>query len=77
MLEFASFKAKEVENYGKEALEDHLQFNEEEVLKNNIELFTKLTKVSEIEVVEFNEGNKPKNMRDNAMPGKPLFVIGN
>ena len=75
MLEFASFKAKEVENYGKEALEAHLQFNEEEVLKNNIELFTKLTKVSEI--VEFNEGNKPKNMRDNIMPGKPLFVIGN
>ena len=28
MLEFASFKAKEVENYGKEALEAHLQFNE-------------------------------------------------
>ena len=37
MLEFSSFKAKGVENYGKEALEDHLLFNEEEVLKNNFE----------------------------------------
>jgi hypothetical protein len=37
MLEFSSFKAKQIENYGKESLEDHLQFNEEEVLKNNIE----------------------------------------
>jgi len=28
MLEFASYKVKEVESYGKEALEDHLQINE-------------------------------------------------
>jgi len=39
MLEFASFKAKEVELYGKEALNENLIFNEEENLMNNIELF--------------------------------------
>ena len=43
MLEFAAFKAKEVESLGKEALNEQLQFNEEEVLKNNVELFKKLT----------------------------------
>ena len=39
MLEILSFKAKEVELYGKEALNENLIFNEEENLMNNIELF--------------------------------------
>ena len=76
MLELASFKAKEVEIMVKK-LQKIIYNLMKKVLKNNIKLFTKLTKVFEIEFVEFNEGNKPKNMRDNAMPGKPLFVIGN
>jgi leucyl-tRNA synthetase len=81
MLEFASYKAKEVENYGKEILEEKLQFNEEEVLKNNIDLFKKLTKVGDIEIIEqkSNEELKLKNsnMKDKAMPGKPIFQIKN
>jgi len=75
MLEFASYKVKEVESYGKEALEDHLQINEEEVLKNNVELFKKLTKVSQIEIMEYKDELKPKNSRERSMPGKPIFVI--
>ena len=67
MLELASFKAKEVEIMVKK-LQKIIYNLMKKVLKNNIELFKKLTKVSEIEVVEFNEGNKPKNMRDNAIP---------
>ena len=74
MLELASFKAKEVEIMVKK-LQKIIYNLMKKVLKNNIKLFTKLTKV--FEIVEFNEGNKPKNMRDNIMPGKPLFVIGN
>ena len=74
MLEFAAFKAKEVENMGKEVLNEELQFNEEEVLKNNVELFKKLTGVKEIEFTEYDEKNKPKGSKDNAIPGKPLFI---
>ena len=74
MLEFASFKAKEVEAIGQEALNEKLQFNEEEVLKNNIELFKKLSGVKDIEFTEYDEKNKPKGMKDNAIPGKPLYI---
>ena len=74
MLEFAAFKAKEVESLGKEALNEQLQFNEEEVLKNNIELFKKLSGVKDIEFTEYDEKNKPKGIIDNAIPGKPLYV---
>ena len=74
MLEFASFKAKEVEAYGQEALNEKLQFNEEEVLKNNADLFKKLAGVKEIEFVEYDEKNKPKGCKDTAMPGKPLYI---
>ena len=72
MLEFAAFKAKEVEAYGLEALNEKLQFNEEEVLNNNAELFKKLAKLEEIEFIEYNDTNKPKGCRDAAIPGKPL-----
>ena len=74
MLEFAAFKAKEVENMGKEVLNEEMQFNEEEVLKTNVELFKKLTGVKEIEFTEYDEKNKPKGSKDNAIPGKPLFI---
>ena len=74
MLEFAAFKAKEIENFGKEVLNENLQFNEEEVLNNNVELFKKLTGVKEIEFAEYDEKNKPKGIKDNAIPGKPLYV---
>ena len=74
MLEFASFKAKEVEAYGQEALNEKLQFNEEEVLKNNVELFKKLTGIKDIEIMEYDDKNKPKGCKDTAMPGKPLYI---
>ena len=74
MLEFAAFKVKEVENLGKDVLNEELQFNEEEVLKNNVDLFKKLTGVKEIEFAEYDEKNKPKGSKDNAIPGKPLFI---
>ena len=74
MLEFAAFKAKEVETYGQDALKEELQFNEEEVLKNNVDLFKKLTGVKEIEFVEYDEKNKPKGCKDTALPGRPLYV---
>ena len=74
MLEFAAFKAKEVEAYGKEALNEELQFNEEEVLKNNVDLFKKLTGLKEIEFVEYDEKNKPKGSKDSAIPGKPIYI---
>ena len=74
MLEFAAFKAKEIENFGKEVLNENLQFNEEEVLNNNVELFKKLTGVKEIEITQFDEKNKPKGIKDTAMPGKPIYI---
>ena len=74
MLEFAAFKAKEVEAMGKDVLNEQLQFNEEEVLKSNVDLFKKLTGVKEIEFTEYDEKNKPKGIKDNALPGKPLYI---
>ena len=74
LLEFASFKAKEVEAYGMEALHEKLQFNEEEVLNKNADLFKKLSGVNDITFKEFDEKNKPKGCKDIAMPGKPLYV---
>ena len=65
---------KEVEAYGLEALNEKLEFNEEEVLNNNAELFKKLAKLEEIEIAEYNETNKPKGCKDTAIPGKPLIV---
>jgi len=74
MLEFASFKVKEVEQFGLEALNENLKFNEEEVLKENVELFKKLAKLKEIEIAEYNDNIKPKGIRDSAIPGKPIFI---
>ena len=74
MLEFAAFKAKEIENFGKDVLNENLQFNEEEVLKTNVDLLKKLAGVKEIEFVEYDEKNKPKGCKDTAMPGKPLYI---
>ena len=74
LLEFAAFKAKEVESYGKEALNEKLTFNEEEVLNKNIDLFKKLSGVSDITFKEYDEKNKPKGCKDIAMPGKPLYT---
>lgn len=75
MLEFASFKAKEVELYGKEALNENLIFNEEEILINNIELFKKLSKMEQTEFIQYQEDKKPPASKDLAIPEKPLFVI--
>ena len=74
MLEFAAFKAKEVESLGKDVLNEQLQFNEEEVLKTNVDLFKKITGVKEIEFAEYDEKKKPKGIKDNAIPGKPLYI---
>lgn len=77
LVEFAAFKAKEVEAYGLDALKEEMLFNEEEVLNDNLELFKKLTKnegIRDIEVVLYSEELKPKGNKDTAMPGRPLIV---
>ena len=74
MLEFASFKVKEVELYGLEALNETLKFNEEEVLNNNSDLFKKLANLKDIEFEVYDENNKPKGCKDSAMPGKPVYI---
>ena len=74
-LEFASFLIKEVENNGLQALSDKLDFNEENVLNENIEIIKKLTKVNNIEIEEYNENNKPKGNKDSAIPGKPIVFL--
>ena len=75
MLEFAAFKIKEMEIYGIDTLNDNLNFNEEEILKNNINLFKKLTKIENIEFIEYSEDNKLKNSKDSAIPGKPIYIM--
>ena len=74
MLEFAAFTQKEIESYGVEALKEDLLFNEEEALKTNLDTIKALTKINNIEIVEYNESLRPKGAKEPAMPGKPLFV---
>ena len=75
MLEFASFKAKEVLDLGMDALKDSLLFNEEETLNNKKELIKKLSKVDDIEIIEYKDDLKPKGLRDSAMPGNPIYIV--
>ena len=75
MLEFASFKVKEVELYGKEALNENLSFNEEDILKSNIDLFKKLSKLEQIEFIQYQDNLKSDISKDSAIPGKPIFII--
>ena len=74
MLEFASFKIKEVELYGLEVLNEKLKFNEEEILNINKELFKKLAKLDDIEFDVYDESKKPNGYKDEAIPGKPLVI---
>ena len=74
-LEFASFLIKEVENYGLDALDEKLQFDEEKVLNENIEILKSLAKVDNIQLEEYNENNKPKGNKESAIPGKPIILV--
>lgn len=72
-LQFASFIVKEVETYGMEVLSHELPFNELQALKDNMSLINKLTKTTNIEIVEYSDKNKPKGAKTVAIPGKPLI----
>jgi leucyl-tRNA synthetase len=72
-LQFASTLVKEVEIYGMEVLSHELPFNELQALKDNMTLINKLTKTTNIEIVEFSDKNKPKGAKSVAIPGKPLL----
>jgi leucyl-tRNA synthetase len=72
-LQFASFLVKEVETYGMDVLSHELPFNELQALKDNMTLINKLTKATNIEIVEYTEKTKPKGAKTVAIPGKPLI----
>jgi hypothetical protein len=72
-LQFASFIVREVETYGMEVLSHELPFNEVQALNDNMGLIKKLTKTTNIEIVEYSDKNKPKGAKNVAIPGKPLF----
>ncbi len=72
-LQFASFIVKEIETYGSQVLQAELPFDELEALKENMNLIKKLTKTSNIEIVEYSDKIKPKAAKTVAIPGKPLI----
>jgi len=72
-LQFASFIVKEIETYGNQVLQNELPFDELEALKDNFNLIKKLTKTSNIEIIEYTEKIKPKGAKTIAIPGKPLI----
>jgi leucyl-tRNA synthetase len=71
-LQFASFIVKEIETYGSQVLSNELPFDELEALKDNMNLIKKLTKTTNIDIVEYSDKNKPKGAKTVAIPGKPL-----
>jgi len=72
-LQFASFIVKEIETYGSQVLQSELPFDELEALKDNTNIIKKLTKTSNIEIVEYSDKIKPKGAKTVAIPGKPLI----
>lgn len=75
--QFGAFITKEVEKYGKEAMQIDLVFSEEDVLNENLELIKKLTNSSNVKVVPFDEKTKPKSMKNAPLLAKPVFICEN
>lgn len=76
-FQFGSYISKEVEKFGKEAMQVEILFSEEEVLLDNIELIKKLTNCSNLKIIPFNEETKPKSMKNSPLLGKPVFICEN
>ncbi len=74
-LQFASHIAKEVETYGMEVLKNELPFSEIQALKDNMSLINKLTKTTNIQIIEYDEKTKPKKSNAIVIPGKPLILL--
>ena len=72
-FQFGAYIAKEVEKYGKEAMQLELGFTEEAVLNENIELIKKVTNTSNIKIVSYSDNTKPKGMKQAPIPGSPVF----
>lgn len=75
--QFGAFITKEVEKYGKEAMQVDLAFSEEELLNDNLELIKKLTNSSNIKIVPYDEKTKPKTMKNAPLLAKPVFICDN
>lgn len=54
-------------------MQTELAFNEFDLLKENEELIKLLTNTSNIVVSPFDELKKPKGIKSNPIPGKPIF----
>jgi len=74
-LMFGSFVVKEVDQYGKEALIMELPFNEYQALSENLELIKKLTKSTNISIIEYTEGMQVKGIKNAPVPGKPVIYL--
>lgn len=72
VLAFASYVVKEIEKYGKEYLSD-AGFDEKQLLVENLETIQNLTNSNNIVVQEFDEKNKPKQVKTSPIPGKPVL----
>ncbi len=73
-FQFGSYIAKEVEKYGKEAMQIDLSFKEDTLLNENLDLIKKLTSTSNIAIVPFIEEKKPKGVKQAPIPGSPVFI---
>lgn len=72
-FQFGSYIAKEVEKYGKEAMQTDLAFTEDVLLTENLELIKKLTRTTIINVLPFVETAKPKGLKQSPIPGSPVY----
>lgn len=73
-LQFASFIVKEIETYGTQVLSTELAFDELQAIRDNLSMMKKLTRTTNIEILEFSDKNKPKGAKSPAIPGKPLVM---
>lgn len=75
--QFGAYITKEVEKYGKEAMQVDLAFSEEELLNDNLELIKKLTNSSNIKIIPYDEKTKLKTMKNAPLLAKPVFICEN
>lgn len=72
-FQYGAYVVKEVERVGHEVLKHDLEFSEQTILEENMNLIKLVTKASNIKIVAYNEDDKPKQLKISPMPGKPVF----
>lgn len=74
LLKFASYLAKEAEEFGIDILSTEIVKSDKAIIEENMDFLKKMTKCNNIEVIEFNDTIKIKSLKRYVLPGAPFVV---